>query len=187
MRNSSVYFSLGSNVGDSASNCLMALNKLKMDSEKVCLKECSPFFRTSPQDHENQPWFVNAVGRLETPLNPYDLLDYFKKIEADLGRDFSVKRFGPRIIDIDIIFYDDIILDNPMLTIPHERMHLRRFVLEPFCWLNPDFVHPVIGGSVSVILSGLDNEKQKTVMLSDGEKTIEAIIPKNIRKYPEVK
>ncbi|WP_051284118.1 2-amino-4-hydroxy-6-hydroxymethyldihydropteridine diphosphokinase [Desulforegula conservatrix] len=163
----SVYFSIGSNMGNALENCACIMERFSKEIKKVRLIEKSEYYISSPQDYTDQQWFINAVGKLETLLDPFELLDYFKMLEAESGRDFSVPRFGPRVIDIDIIFFDDIIINTPKLTIPHQRMHQRRFVLKPLSALNPYFVHPVLGKTVSMLLSEIDPTDQDVIALSE--------------------
>jgi len=164
---SSVYFSMGSNIGNALNNCDNIMHRFSKDKNVVKLIEKSGYYVSSPQDYEDQAWFVNAVGRLETELDPFELLDYFKKIEAESGRDFSAPRFGPRIIDIDIIFFDNFIINTPELVIPHKRMHLRKFVLKPLSELDSDFVHPVLGETVSTLLKETEVFNQDVIALSE--------------------
>lgn len=173
---STAYLSIGSNVGDADINCLRALSVLCKEANGVSFCGCSGLYLTSPQDYSDQPWFVNMAAKIRTDLDPFGLLCCLKRIEAEFGRIFSDQRFGPRIIDLDIVLYDDVVLKTQDLCIPHERMHLRRFVLEPLCAIDPYLVHPVSGKSVSELLSELDKKDQKTVLLSDGKITIEDMI-----------
>lgn len=173
---STAYLSIGSNVGDAKKNCLRALSVLCTKANEVSFCGCSGLYMTSPQDYSDQSWFVNMAAKIRTDLDPLGLLSCLKGIEADFGRSFSDKRFGPRIIDLDIVLYNDVVMETQDLCIPHKRMHLRRFVLEPLCDIDPYLIHPVSGKSVSEILSELDKKDQKTVLLSDGKITIEDLI-----------
>lgn len=167
MMASAVYFSVGSNIGNAVENCERIMDRLSREKNIIRLIEKSDYYVSSPQDYKDQEWFINAAGKLETILGPFELLDYFKRIEAESGRDFSAPRFGPRVIDIDIIFYNDIIINTPRLTIPHKRMHLRRFVLKPLYDLNSRFVHPVLGKTVSRLLSETDPFNQEVIAFSE--------------------
>jgi 2-amino-4-hydroxy-6-hydroxymethyldihydropteridine diphosphokinase len=100
---------------------------------------------TQPVDYTEQDWFVNAALLIETPLSPKALLNTTQAIQNRFGRKKGGIRFGPRVLDLDIIFYDQLILHASHLTIPHPRMHKRRFVLQPICDIDPTVVHPVLG------------------------------------------
>ena len=112
---------------------------------------------TEPVDYINQDWFVNLVVKIETRFNPFRLLDKLKLIQSNAARNYDVERFGPRIIDLDIIMYDDFVINSPELIIPHARMHKRRFVLKPFCDIDPHIVHPVLKKDMQYLLDSLDD------------------------------
>lgn len=136
-----VYLSLGSNLGDRRANLKQALSLL---SESVEIVKVSSVYDTEPVGVGEQPRFLNLVCRLNTDVGPMQLLSLIKGIEAGMGRDLSL-RDAPRIIDIDIIFYGDTIIESPELVIPHPRMRERAFVLIPFAEIAPDVVHPISG------------------------------------------
>jgi 2-amino-4-hydroxy-6-hydroxymethyldihydropteridine diphosphokinase len=125
----------------------------------------SPMYETPPWGEEDQPTFLNMAVKASTDLPPMDLRDYVKQIEADMGRIPSY-RWGPRSIDIDILLYDDLILNSPRLIIPHPRMHKRRFVLHPICDIDPSVVHPVLGQTVRDILEQLPSDNQDMIPCS---------------------
>ena len=104
---------------------------------------------------------MNYVVEIETTLNPLPLLELLKSIEGEAGRSNNKIRYGPRILDLDIIFFDDIVMDTPQLVIPHPRMHKRRFVLKPICDIDPGIIHPVLLKSVQSLLDGLGEEHQR--------------------------
>ncbi|QTA82252.1 2-amino-4-hydroxy-6-hydroxymethyldihydropteridine pyrophosphokinase [Desulfonema limicola] len=126
----------------------------------------SRFYRTEPVDYKDQDWFINAVVRIKTSLTPDELLKEINFIETDAGRVRNNLRFGPRTLDMDIIFYDDLIMNSSCLTLPHPRMHQRRFVLQPICDIDPDILHPVLKKDVKFLLKKLDNDEQKIFVYS---------------------
>jgi 2-amino-4-hydroxy-6-hydroxymethyldihydropteridine diphosphokinase len=148
-----VYAGLGSNFGNKRENILSAIDR--MDAyEEICVKEKSGFYDTAPVGGPPQPDYVNCVIGLETEIKPQTLLKVFKKIEKELGRKPGV-RWGPRVVDLDIILFGDRIVNDHNLKIPHERMHERVFVLEPLSEISPDIKHPVSGKSISELLETL--------------------------------
>lgn len=159
------FISIGSNMGDKPAYCKTAvLNLEKSGASAVAGK--SPFYRTEPVDYEDQDWFVNAVVKIKTGLSPYELLDEINSIEILAGRVRNNIRFGPRTLDMDIIFYDNLILNSERLTLPHPRMHKRRFVLQPLCDIDSNIVHPVLKTDVKTLLTKLDDNEQKIVLYS---------------------
>jgi 2-amino-4-hydroxy-6-hydroxymethyldihydropteridine diphosphokinase len=115
----------------------------------------SPIYETSPWGYTDQPDFLNQVVQAETDLPPEQLLPHLKSIEVALGRAPNF-RYGPRLIDLDILFYDDLVLQTPDLIIPHPRLTKRAFVLMPLADLAPDLRHPVLGQTVRQLLAGVD-------------------------------
>ena len=153
------YISVGSNLGHKLENCRNGIAAL-MDSTDIRLIDQSPIYRTEPVDYQDQDWFVNYVVKIETDLDPLSLLNFLKSIEHAAGRVRHTIRFGPRILDLDIILYDDVVLDDSNLTIPHPRMHKRRFVLKPICDIDPDINHPVLQQTMFFLLENLGEEGQ---------------------------
>lgn len=147
--------SIGSNIGDRISNCKKALLELERVSKIV---KVSSFYETEPVGKEDQPEFINLAVIIETELIPKKLLSDLKQIENKLGR-VRHEKWGPRTIDIDIIFYDNLIIKEDDLVIPHPRAHQRRFVLEPLCEIDPEFVHPELKSTISELLQKLDDDK----------------------------
>jgi 2-amino-4-hydroxy-6-hydroxymethyldihydropteridine diphosphokinase len=139
-----VYLSLGSNLGDRRANLKKALGLL---GESIEIVKVSSVYDTEPVGVGEQPRFLNLMCRVNTDIGPLQLLSFIKGIEADMGRDLRLKD-APRVIDIDIIFHGDTIMESPELTIPHPRMRERAFVLVPFAEIAPDVVHPVTGERV---------------------------------------
>ena len=134
-----VYLSLGSNLGDRAANLRTAINRLEEVGKPVAV---SSFYETEPVEVVAQPWFLNCVVALETEKMPRQLLSAILNIEHSLGRQRWERR-GPRTIDIDVLLFGSSIIELPSLTIPHPRLHERRFVLEPLAEIAPEARHPV--------------------------------------------
>ena len=147
-----VYIALGTNLGDRLANLRAAIESMPPD---VVVRAESPIYETPPWGYENQPPFLNMVVKAETELSPGPLLRYLKQLEVALGREQNF-RWGPRLIDLDILFYDDRVIDTPPLIIPHPRLHERAFVLVPLADLAPDLIHPVLQRSINALLAGLN-------------------------------
>ena len=152
-----VYISLGSNLGDRAAQIQGALEE--MPAAGVAVLRVSPFYKTEPVDYHPQRWFVNCVVEVETELMPLQLLKALQSIERKLGRRPGIPK-GPRPIDIDILFYANAVVRSAALTIPHEHLHERRFVLIPLCELAPQLRHPVTRQTVLDMLSGTTDASQ---------------------------
>jgi 2-amino-4-hydroxy-6-hydroxymethyldihydropteridine diphosphokinase len=146
-----VYIGFGSNLGDRLASMQAARNRLPPAVE---LTRCSPLYESAPWGDTDQPAFLNAVCQGRTALDPHDLLAHLKQIERDVGR-IPSRRWGPRAIDLDLLFYDDLVLDSPTLTIPHPRLHERAFALRPLADLAPDLRHPRLGRSVAELAAAL--------------------------------
>jgi 2-amino-4-hydroxy-6-hydroxymethyldihydropteridine diphosphokinase len=143
-----VYLSLGSNLGDRKKNIASALEML---GQEAWILKVSSLYETEPVGYKEQPWFLNCACSIETGLTPQALLELAKTIEKKLGRKPTL-HFGPRIIDIDILFYDDLILDSPDLVIPHPRLTERAFVLVPLKEIAPNLVHPLLDLTIEELL-----------------------------------
>jgi len=150
-----IYLALGTNLGDRLANLRDAIAALAPD---VRVLSESTVYETPPWGYTDQPAFLNMVVEAETGLNPRALLETLKKREDELGRVKNF-RYGPRHIDLDILFYDNLVLDEDALEIPHPRLHERAFVLVPLADLAPEFVHPVLGQDIKALLSALDYEE----------------------------
>jgi 2-amino-4-hydroxy-6-hydroxymethyldihydropteridine diphosphokinase len=151
--------SIGSNIGDKAGNCRRAIAALE-GLEDTRVLDIAKMYRTAPVDYLDQDWFLNTAVRIETGLDPHALLAALQRIQRDLGRKADTVRFGPRVIDLDIIFYGDAVIDTPGLVIPHPRMHKRRFVLVPICDIDPRIVHPVLMQPVKTLLDRIADDNQ---------------------------
>lgn len=160
------YICAGSNLGDKAEQCQRGFDALD-GTPGIRLDAVSPFYRTEPVDYLDQDWFVNAVVRLVTTLSPGELLVRLKEIELEAGRTAGGIRFGPRVLDLDILLYGDRILETPNLVIPHPRMHKRHFVLKPICDIDPAIVHPVLGRTVQSLLEELNIDGQQLSRLPE--------------------
>jgi 2-amino-4-hydroxy-6-hydroxymethyldihydropteridine diphosphokinase len=147
-----VYIAMGTNLGDRSANLRAAIAALAPDIQGL---DESRVYETEPWGYADQPPFLNMALRAETDLAPRDLLDRLKGIEATLGRIPSFRN-GPRLIDLDLLFYDDLILDVPALVIPHPRLHERVFVLVPLAEIAPNLLHPVLGLSVAQLVETVD-------------------------------
>jgi 2-amino-4-hydroxy-6-hydroxymethyldihydropteridine diphosphokinase len=147
-----VFLGLGSNVGNRISNLQAAIVAMQPEVQP---DDCSPIYETPPWGYEQQPAFLNQVVRAKTELAPKDLLHYLKRLETRLGRKPSIKN-GPRKIDLDILFYDDLVLDKDDLRIPHPRLEERAFVLVPLANLAPHLCHPVLHKTVEELISKVD-------------------------------
>ncbi|HAX61277.1 MAG TPA: 2-amino-4-hydroxy-6-hydroxymethyldihydropteridine diphosphokinase [Elusimicrobia bacterium] len=143
-----VFLGLGSNRGDRKKNILKAIRLLKKSGQKVL--RISSLRETEPYGYKKQKKFLNAVAKLKTKLLPSELFELCKKIEKKIGRKKSF-RWGPREIDIDILFFGKKVIENKKFTIPHSDLHNRNFVLTPLVEIAPNFVHPVLKKRVSEI------------------------------------
>lgn len=165
------YLSLGSNLGTRAANLRQAINSLK---DLGAVQAVSSFYETEPVEVEReQPWFLNCVVALETQLGPEQLLERILVLEQTMGRRRTEPK-GPRTIDLDIIFWGDIVINTPELTIPHPAMQKRRFVLEPLAEIAPDFRHPVPKRSMRELLADLPPEAGAVRKLSAADLRLES-------------
>lgn len=159
------YICVGSNLGRKRANCAAGIARLTENGDPALVAQ-SRFYRTEPVDYAEQDWFVNAVFSVQTALSPPALLERLKQVETELGRTRSDLRFGPRILDLDILLYSDRVIQTPALSIPHPRMHKRRFVLAPFCDIEPEIIHPLLGEPMQTLLSRLNPAEQAVSILS---------------------
>ena len=129
-----IFIGIGANLGPVRENFTRALRSIQKRAHVVAV---SSLYESDPVGPQDQPKFTNAVVKVETELSPFELLDYLKTIERKIGRK-RTKRWGPRVIDLDIIFYGELVISTDSLVIPHPRAHERRFVLEPLLEIEPD-------------------------------------------------
>lgn len=147
-----VYLSLGTNLGDKEANLHAAVNELKKRTGRLVV--LSAFYATEPWGFSSDHSFMNAACCMETTLSPFQVLEETQTIERLLGRTKkSVDgQYADRFIDIDLLLFDDLVIDTPTLTIPHPLMHLRDFVLKPMTEIAPDAIHPVLGKKIRHLL-----------------------------------
>ena len=165
----SVYLGLGTNIGDREANLQEAIERIKGLGLEII--RASSIYETEPVGYHDQPWFLNQVIEANMALDwqILSLLKALQNIEREMGRVRTIVN-GPRVIDIDILFYGEYVgcffeegstatahARTPILTIPHPRLHLRRFVLAPLCEIAPDLVHPELKKSCSELLAALDD------------------------------
>ncbi|MBF0284649.1 MAG: 2-amino-4-hydroxy-6-hydroxymethyldihydropteridine diphosphokinase [Magnetococcales bacterium] len=151
------WIGLGANLGDPASALRRALRALD-DLPGVRLDAASPLFRTQPVGGPSQPWYYNAAARIVTTHDPLTLLHQLQRLESLAGRDRSREtRWGPRLLDLDLLMHGAAILSLPELILPHPRMHLRRFVLTPLAAIDPGLIHPILASSIDTLLAAVED------------------------------
>lgn len=160
------YLSIGSNKGEKKENLIQAIDCLN-NHKMVRVVAVSSFYKTQPQNFADQDWFVNAALKIETRAEPLALLEILKQIEFSLDKEGKPFRFGPRKIDLDIIFFQDWVLKTDRLEIPHPRMAERCFVLRPLCDIGPDEVHPVLDQTPVQLLKLIEQQTSQEVILLD--------------------
>ena len=151
---STVYLALGTNLGDRMDNLCRAIAAL---SPSVKVTALSSVYETPPWGYADQPAFLNMALAAETDLEPLALIAFLKKLETDLGREKTFHN-GPRLIDMDILFYDDLVFEQADLVIPHPRLHERAFVLVPLNDIAPDLMHPVLKRTIRDLLKEVDTK-----------------------------
>jgi 2-amino-4-hydroxy-6-hydroxymethyldihydropteridine diphosphokinase len=153
-----VYIGIGSNLGNKRENYREALERIAKLPKTRIIKESSVY---ESQPHgDSKEWYINGVIEIETELKPELLLGKFKNIERAMGRKKVRKKWGARIIDIDILLYDSLVMNKKTLKIPHPEMHQRKFVLIPLSELAPQVIHPVLSASISELLVGVKDDKR---------------------------
>ena len=158
MSSDSVFIGFGSNLGDRVDFCDRAVTLMGLLPNSRLLA-VSSLYETEPVADAGAPgegWFLNGVVQIETDLTPQSLHRVCREVEKALGRD-PEHRTGPRTMDLDVLFYRNWVVQDAGLTVPHPRLHLRRFVLEPLVEVEPGFLHPVLKQTVASLLAQLDD------------------------------
>lgn len=153
-----VFLSIGSNEGNRLKNILLSIMKISQ-LEDTYIENISSVYESEPYGVKEQNFFLNLVILIQTKLSPRELFKNLKMIENDIGR-IDRGHWQPREIDIDILFYDKLIMKEENLQIPHADLHNRIFVLEPFCEIEPEFIHPVLGKSIKELFLQLEKKDQ---------------------------
>jgi 2-amino-4-hydroxy-6-hydroxymethyldihydropteridine diphosphokinase len=156
------FIGIGANKGDRQKTCLKAVDAFYHWRQGKVMR-ASSLYETEPWGYKNQELFINCVIKIATALDAYHLLAFLQETEDFLGKqkDFF---WGPRTIDLDLLFFNDQIIDEPRLKVPHPLLHKRRFVLEPMCELDPDWVHPVFKKSIAALLQYSQNDDKVSKM-----------------------
>lgn len=146
------YIGIGSNLGNREKNCEHAISLLL--EQRITVRKRSAMIETEPWGVADQPKFINMAIQIDTTLAPEDLLNLLKDIESRVGRT-EVTRWGPRIVDLDILLYNSCVIDSRNLQIPHPHLHDREFALRPLADIAPEIIHPVLGKSIRTLLREL--------------------------------
>ena len=163
--NTTAYIGIGSNLGDRHQNCLQAVDWLRRIPD-VEVTGVSRWFLTKPVGVDEQDWYVNGVVSLDVDTTPQGLLEALMGIEQAMGR-VRKERWGPRVIDLDILLFGKKVIHEDNLIVPHPLMHVRRFVLVPMADLAPDVIHPSIETTMAQLLKGLPDDGQEVVHLEE--------------------
>lgn len=156
---------IGSNMGDKMENSRQGIAALDA-SEKLKVLRQSGFYLTEPVGYADQPWFINCAVMVQTAFAPAALLQFLKKLEYDFGRRRGGIRNGPRVLDFDIIFYNDWVIESSGLIVPHPRMQERGFVLKPLCDIAVDWVHPIFQKKVGQLLEEMGAQHEECISVA---------------------
>ena len=152
------YIGVGSNQGDKEENCRRAVGEIQRMPETRVL-QVSSWFMTEPWGAASTEWYVNGAVAVDTGLEPESLLQHCQAIERKMGRRPNRVRWGDRVIDLDILFFDDMVLEEPGLIIPHPELHRRRFVLVPLCEIAPDLKHARLDLDLRELLARVEDDR----------------------------
>ncbi len=155
---STAFIGIGSNLGTPMEHCFRAVDLLR-SRPHIRVTALSSWYQSEPVGPHPQDWFINGVVRVETTLDPVSLMDTLLGIERELGR-VRREKWGPRIIDLDLLFYDDRVLETKDLTLPHPEAHKRRFVLQPLCEIDAGWIHPVFHKTAKELLKDLPSGEE---------------------------
>ena len=155
---SKAYILLGGNLGDRTGNQRKAAGMLSGKDIKIIAR--SSLYETEPWGFEHDIYFLNRVLKIDTLLKPVELLERILRIEKNMGREKTDNLYSSRIIDIDILFYDDKIIKTDQLIIPHPKIHERMFALVPMAEIDPEYIHPVLKKSINTLMDECNDNKQ---------------------------
>ena len=155
---SEAYLLLGGNLGDRTGNLRKAAGMLPGKGIKIIAR--SSLYETEPWGFKHDIYFLNRVLKIETTLKPVELLERILRIERNMGREKSDNLYSSRIIDIDILFYDDKIIKTDQLIIPHPKIHERMFALVPMAEIDPEYIHPALKKSINTLMDECNDSKQ---------------------------
>lgn len=154
------FISFGSNLKNKLSNCKMGIAEISR-LQNTSIKKCSSFYETEPNGVDtSMPWFINGAIEITSTLEPEALLKELLSIEKKFGRIREPDRITSRTIDLDLLLFDDRIIKTEDLTLPHPRMHLRKFVLVPLAQISPNTMHPLLIKSINDLLAGVDDNSK---------------------------
>ena len=157
------FIAIGSNLGTPKENCIEAINIISSNPD-IKITSKSSFYQTAPVGNTEQDWFINSVIKISTKLNPDILLSALLKIESKMGR-IRKEKWGPRIIDLDLLFYDNLVIKKKDLTLPHPEIQKRNFVLQPLNEIEENFIHPSLNKSINNLLKeSKDNSVVKKII-----------------------